>query len=136
VKAPTGTASFPEDDAAALFAAANSERKLGNVAGALSSYEELERRFPNTAEARLSHVLVARLLLRRGDFSGGLAHFDAYLAVDRNGALVEEALQGRAQALRALGRATEERQALRELIERFPNSIQARAAKERLATPP
>jgi tetratricopeptide (TPR) repeat protein len=135
-RAPAGTASFPGDDAPSLFAAANAERKLGDVAGALRSYADLERRFPNTAEARLSHVLVARLLLRRGDFAGSLAHFDSYLAVDRNGTLVEEVLQGRAQALRALGRTTEERQALRELLERFPNSIQARAAKERLAPPP
>ncbi len=123
-------------DAATLFARANSERKAGDVARAVASYGELQRLYPSAPEALLSHVLTARLALRSGDFSGALAHFDRYLAAARNGALVEEALQGRAQALRALGRPEAERRTLEELVERFPKSIQARAARSRLASPP
>jgi TolA-binding protein len=126
----------PGGEAAALFARANAERKTGNVTRALTSYVELQRRHPSTPEARLSHVLAARLLLRRGDFSGALQHFESYLALGHNGALTEEALQGRADALGALGRRAEARRALSELVRRFPNSIQARVARERLASRP
>jgi hypothetical protein len=48
------------------------------------------------------------------------------------GALAEEALHGKAQALRSLGRASEENETWQLLLERFPKSIHAKTARERL----
>ena len=124
------------EDAQTLFSRANAERKSGDLPRALASYEALRQAYPASPEARLSVVLSARLELRSGDAARSLSHFERYLALEPNGALAEEALQGKAQALRLLGRAAEERQAWRLLLERFPKSVQAQTARTRLTQEP
>lgn len=133
-QSPASRASAPagSDDARALFSRANAERRAGKVADALVTYAELRRRFPASSEALLSRVLCGRLLLARAEADAAAAEFAAYLAQSPKGTLAEEALHGRAQALRALGRTSEEREAWRVLLERFPKSIHARTARERL----
>ena len=120
-------------DARELFSRANGERKAGKVDEALLSYAELRRSFPGSQEATLSHVLSGRLLFGRGDTSRAAAEFAAYLARNPNGTLAEEALHGKAEALRALGRNEEERRTWERLLERFPGSIHAATARERLS---
>ncbi|HEX6277115.1 MAG TPA: tetratricopeptide repeat protein [Polyangiaceae bacterium] len=116
-----------------LFSRANAERKAGKVDEALLSYAELRRAFPRSPEATLSHVLSGRLLFGRGDASRAAAEFGAYLARNPKGTLAEEALHGQAEAFRALGRSAEERGAWERLLERFPGSIHAATARERLS---
>jgi TolA-binding protein len=134
MRSPAATASIPSEssDARALFSRANSERKAGRVAEALVTYAELRRRFPTSSEALLSRVLCGRLLLARGDDRAAAAEFAAYLAASPNGTLAEEALHGRAQALHSLGRTSDEHEMWRVLLERFPKSIHAKTARERL----
>jgi TolA-binding protein len=127
------TSARPElGDARALFSRANAERRAGNVADALVTYAELRQRYPASPEALLSRVLCGRLLLARGDAENAAAEFAAYLAQSPSGALAEEALHGKAQALRSLGRASEENETWQLLLERFPKSIHAKTARERL----
>jgi TolA-binding protein len=127
------TSTRPESrDARALFSRANAERKADNVADALVTYAELRQRYPASPEALLSRVLCGRLLLARGEAENAAAEFAAYLAQSPSGALAEEALHGKAQALRSLGRASEENETWRLLLERFPKSIHAKTARERL----
>jgi TolA-binding protein len=120
-------------DARALFSRANAERKAGRLDDALGSYAELRRSFPGSPEAALSHVLSGRLSFARGDAERAAAEFGAYLARNPNGTLAEEALHGKAEALRALGRSAEERRTWELLLKRFPSSIHAATARERLS---
>jgi TolA-binding protein len=117
--------------AAALYRAANDARRGGNPALAIGSYQRLQQQYPGSAEARASRVSLGGSLLKSGSAAAALAQFDAYLA-SGGGQLTAEALFGRAQALRALGRSAEEVQNLRLLVGSYPDSAYATHAKRRL----
>jgi TolA-binding protein len=95
-------------------------------------YAELQRRFPSSAEAKLSHVSMGKLLLSVGKFADAERKFSDYLAAG-GGPLSEEAWVGEAQSFRGQGRAADERRAWRELLQRFPSSVYAQRARQQLA---
>lgn len=125
---------FPVEEAtpAALFSAANAARRAGRQDRAIALYLELQRTHPSSAEASLSHVSLGRLLVVRRELRGAVAQFSTYLR--SGGPLEEEALLGKAQALAALGQREDARAAWRTLLERYPRSIYAAEARERLGT--
>jgi len=118
--------------AAELFREANQARRAGDDRGAMGLYRALEQRYPNSAEARLSHATLGRLMLDRGDAELALEDFDRYLS-EGGTALGEEALVGRALALGKLGARGAEASAWKEVLRRFPKSIHARLARTRLS---
>jgi TolA-binding protein len=122
----------PPSSAAALFSEAGDARERGSYDEAIRLYGDLSRRFPQSAEALNAHAILARLLLDRGDATGALAHFDAYLASGR-GSLREEALVGRALALERLGRTRDEAAAWDALLDAYPQSVHAARARARMA---
>jgi hypothetical protein len=61
-----------------------------------------------------------------------LSAFDSYLA--RGGALTQEALFGRARALRTLNRPAEERAAIDRFLAAYPTAPQSRVLRARLAS--
>jgi hypothetical protein len=115
----------------ALFERANSARRAGRMLEASALYRELGTRFAASHEARVAVVLLARLQLDGGESEAALDGFEAYLA-SGHGALREQAMVGRAQALRRLGRAADERAAVGELLRAYPDAPYARLARERL----
>lgn len=117
--------------AAKLFAEANLARRAGHVGRASGLYHLLQEQYPGSPEAELSRVTLATLLLNAGDASGALAGFERYLAGPSH-ALEAEALVGRARALQRLGSRQLETAAWREVQRRFPGSVYARQATERL----
>ena len=117
--------------AAALFASANEARRAGRTREALRLYRDLERRHPESPEAKLSHAIVGRMLIDE-DPKAALGEFDRYLG-EGKGTLSEEALVGRALSLQKLGRQAEERAAWEALLRTYPNSIHAARARARLA---
>jgi len=119
--------------AAEAFARANALRRAGQGPAAVAGYWQLQRDHPRSAEALLSHVLLGRLLLQQGSAVAAGDQFARYLRAAPSGSLAEEALFGRASALRASGRTGEERHTLQQLVTRFPGSVSARAARTRLA---
>lgn len=130
----TGAAS--EDvTAASLFTDANSLRSKGDSLGARKLYQQLQTRFGNSTEAKVSLVSLGRIELGSAP-ARALRHFDAYLAQSQHTTLAEEALFGRANALQRLGRAEQERATWRQLVERFPASVYAERARARLAAAP
>ncbi len=134
VARPAGSVAEPaqRESAEALFAEANKARRRGDLAQAGMLYRDLQQKFPGSQEAGLSQVTLSMLLLDRGDAAGALAGFDKYLARPRR-PLEAEALVGRARALRALGSSSAEVVAWREVQRRYPSSVYARQAEDRLS---
>lgn len=128
---PTAPAATPESTAAILFRDANRARRDGQTSRAIALYTELEQRFPGSEEARLSYVSLGKLLLASGRAAEADRKFAAYLAGGGR-ALAEEALVGRAQSLRQLGRTGEERRIWQTLLREFPSSVYAAQARRRL----
>jgi TolA-binding protein len=124
-------APVPQTTPASLFRDAGAARRAGDFTRARALYAELASRFPDSTEARVSRVSLGKLLLSAGNAREAEAVFAQYL---RSGAsdLREEALVGRADALSALGRSAEERRARLELVRRYPESVYANRARERI----
>jgi TolA-binding protein len=118
--------------ASQMFSLANELRKAGRTSEAVAAYRRLQSEYPGATEASVSHVLMGRILMRHEGPASAHQEFARYLARHPRGNLAEEALSGSAATLRALGRGAEERQALETLLSRFPSSIYAGAARERL----
>ncbi len=133
VPPPVHRAAPPVDRAAALFEEANAARRQGSYARAIDLQRELVSRFPRSREAHVAHETLGRLLLDRGDPSGAVASFDAYLA-GGSGELGEEAMVGRATALERLGRPAQAADAWRALLAAYPETAYATHAKSRLGS--
>jgi TolA-binding protein len=123
--------SVAAESASQLFAKANKERRSGDTAAATELYRRLQGSFPGSAESRLSHVSLGRLLLDTGSAAAALQQFDRYLSA-AGGELRLEALYGRASALSTLGRPSEEQRAWQQLLKEFPGSVYAERARKRL----
>ena len=117
--------------AAQLFSDANQARRASNPARATELYRLLQRKFPRSQEAQLSLVTLGSLQLNGGNAGGALATFNRYLSHGGR-SLEAEALYGKAQALRRLGRTSEERGVWERLLARYPGSGYAPQARERL----
>jgi TolA-binding protein len=115
-----------------MFSEANRLRKSGRLGDAERAYRRLQQTHPQSDQASVSRVLLGRLLLGRGQLQAAHREFSRYLAAHARGSLAEEALQGSAMALRALGRQNDERAVWQTLLNRFPGSIYASRARERL----
>lgn len=115
--------------APSLFARANKARHAGRSGEALKLYAQLDAKYPDSAEARLSKSIVARLLLDQGQAKTALERYDEVL---RTNPANVEALMGRAGALRRLGQRGAEVRTLRQVVQVQPNSPHAEAARARL----
>ncbi len=115
-----------------LMTLARTRKASGNWKGAVSSYTELFRLYPDSDEARTSRVSVGQIYLHHlNNPEAALTSFDAYL--HRQGPLTQEALYGRARALRVLGDRLHETEALRSLLDAYPTGVYAEAIRNRLS---
>jgi TolA-binding protein len=121
---------------APLFARANAARRARDVARAIDDYRDLQRLFPTSPEAKLAHVSLGHVYLAERNPEAALGSFRTYLTGQPQEPLREEALYGAATALWQLGRFAEEQATLRELVERYPHSVYALKARERLGREP
>ncbi len=121
----------PKPTPSALLDAESDARRRGDYDRVLALHAELIASHPSSHEAQTSRVTVARMLLDRGDLTGALAGFDAYLA-NGSGELGEDAMAGRATALDRLGRKEDARAAWKALVERYPQSTYAEHARTRM----
>jgi TolA-binding protein len=132
-EAPKSSATPRVPTAAELFASATRARHDKKDDEAIRLYRDLQRRYPDSREAKASRVVLGQLLLDRTDPNQALGEFDRYLDGGAKGTVTEEALVGRATALQKLGKKSEERAAWQELLVKFPNSVHAARAKQRIA---
>jgi TolA-binding protein len=119
--------------ATSILQQATEARQRGERARAAELYRRLQRQFPASAEAVLSAIPLGGLLLGDGLPRAALVQFDDYLAKAHGGALIPEALYGRARALARLGDRVEERQTWTRLCADFPESAYAPLGRHRLA---
>lgn len=107
-------------------------RLEGRHQEAAATYRELQQRHPASTEARAALVSLGQLQLSHLSApAAALRSFDAYLA-RQGGSLDREALHGRISALRALGRSSDERQAIEGYLRRFPSGVRANSLRLRL----
>jgi tetratricopeptide (TPR) repeat protein len=133
VDQPAGAPRTPraQPSAALLFEQASRLRDRNRVDEAIAVFRKLQRLFSNTRESRISFAVTGRLLLDRGRPAEALAQFDQHLA--RRGEASQEALAGRATALRELGRSSAERETWQKLLVSYPGTVYASQAKARLS---
>ena len=107
-------------------------RAHARFAEAAQVYRKLEALHPGSPEARAALVSLGDLQLSRlHDATGALRSFDSYLASgDRT--LEQEAEYGRIRALRTLGRAVQERDAIEHLLLGYPSGVHAEPMRARL----
>jgi TolA-binding protein len=129
--APSTRAAAAEK-ASALFGRANAKRLAGDEAGSLALYRELGEKFPGTPEAFMAEMSLGKMLLAKGDAAGALVHFRRYAS--SGGPLAVEAMWGQADALRRLGKTSDERRVLEKLLDSYPDSAYATAARKRLGS--
>ncbi|MCP4677804.1 MAG: tetratricopeptide repeat protein [Deltaproteobacteria bacterium] len=130
----TRESSARESSAQALLSKAQSLRAERDWVGAARIYRKLIKKFPGSDETRASLVSFGEIQLKKlGKPSSALKQFNRYLSTAGNGPLAQEALFGKARALRKLDRTSEEKTTLESFLARFPSAIQAREARERLA---
>ena len=119
------------DGAESLFRRANIARRHGQLGQAIALYTNLQAHYSDTTEAKLSHISLAKLLLASGRAAEADTQFAQYLA--QGGPLDLEALVGRAESQRQLGHVADERTIWRQVLDRFPSSVHAMRARQRLA---
>ncbi|HWA72601.1 MAG TPA: tetratricopeptide repeat protein [Polyangiaceae bacterium] len=118
--------------AAALLDEARQKLVHGDARGARESYQRLRASYPASGEATTVLVTLGKLELDLGEPKRAFAAFDTYLK--RGGPLAPEALSGKIRALRALGRAAEERAAIEEYLSRHASGFDTPAFRTRLET--
>lgn len=130
--APEGSASevVHEPSAADLLVAAREKRMRGDLEGQVAAYRELFGKHGTSPEAYAALVPYGEIQLARlGDANAALASFERYLA--GHGPLAVEAAYGRVRALRALGRAAEERAAIEAFVTTYPDFAATPSLRER-----
>jgi TolA-binding protein len=119
--------------AAELLHQARDAKTDGRGPEAIALYRQLQKEFPASSEALVAAVPLGRLLLDRASPQPALAQFDRYLGGAAGGALVPEALYGRAQAQSRLGDRAAERTSWRRLLADYPDSPYSALARRRLS---
>ena len=131
VASKTGQA-LDASSASELFASAAGARRRGKAQEAMLLYDALQSRFPGSAEANAADMALGMLRLQRGSARSALEHFTRYLSRNPRAELVPDALWGKAQALSSLGQRAEARRSYATLVERYPDSTYAAAARAKL----
>lgn len=115
--------------AADLLATARERRSHGDTPGAVAAYKELFSLHANAPEAHAALVPYGEIQLTTSDPHAALGSFERYLT--RGGPLSEEASFGKVRALRALGRADEERTSIDAFLRTYPDSTLAPSLRSR-----
>jgi TolA-binding protein len=131
VAAQTVVTASNAESAQSLFRRAKRLRPVDWPAAA-ELYAELIRRHPNSNEAGVSEVALGKWSLAQGRSGDALEWFRAHLRRPP-GALTAEALFGEARALESIGSHAAARAPWRQLLERYPASLYAEVARQRLS---
>jgi tetratricopeptide (TPR) repeat protein len=115
-----------------LFADAKQARAAGDKTKAIAISRLLEETFPSSPEGITTHLSLGVLYLEQGQPALALQEYKIYRHIGSS-LVMAEALWGEQQALQQLGRTSEERAVLEELLSNYPHSVYVAAAEQRLA---
>ncbi|HEU4583463.1 MAG TPA: tetratricopeptide repeat protein [Polyangiaceae bacterium] len=118
------------ESASALFRRAN-ELRQNDWAAAAALYERLALRHTESREAGVAEMALGKHALAEGRALSAVQWFEAYQR-RAGGELAAEAIWGEARALQSLGETVRARELWTRLIERYPASAYAAAAREQL----
>ncbi|MEZ4382609.1 MAG: hypothetical protein R3A79_14825 [Nannocystaceae bacterium] len=128
--------SRPSSDPRTLLAEAQALRGAGDYRGAARAYRRLIREHGDTSLARTAQVSLGQLYLGPlGAPAKAQRAFDAYLRGAPAGAMAEEALHGKIDALRRQGKDSAADAASAEFLRRFPRSSYAAGIRRQLGAP-
>ncbi len=127
--APEPLGEPPRSRAAALFSDANEARRAGREQDAVALYRQLLLSYPSARESPPSRLALAKLLRAKSP-GAALAQFESLAQASTP--FRAEALWGIANTAQALGQRAKEEQALLDLVQEFPTSPYASAARARL----
>lgn len=116
-------------DVESTFVQANRLRRQNQFEPAIRAYRSIVDGFPATPQAQLSRMALAKLL-SPADPNQALAYYES--VISHGGHLRAEALWGKAEVARRLGRGNVERDALSALARDFPQTPYAEVARKRL----
>jgi len=115
-----------------LLAQARAYKKENNWEKALTAYAKIGRYYSHTAEGAASFVVMGNIKLeRQGRAASALKNFNKYIALGKT-TLLQEALFGKAKALRQVGRNYEELETLRRFATKFSGSVHIKNVKKRI----
>jgi TolA-binding protein len=97
------------------------------MADAAALYRRLVKAYPRSPSAGPACVALGQVELARGRARAALEAFERY----PGGPLAEEAAYGRIEALRALGRTSDERAATERFLAKYPGSSYAAKLRRR-----
>ena len=120
------------DDKAAVFALAVTEDEAGNKGVARELYEEYARKWPSDAKASDAGYRAGQLLFEQKRFRESLLAYGKVAEDFPKSARAPDAMLGAADAMAKLDMKAEAKAVLEQLLERYPRSDAAVAAKERL----
>ncbi len=114
------------------YEAALSQLKSGKHREALAAFEAFLVRYAASSFAPGAHFWAGNAALQAKEVAAASSHFNAVLGKWPNDAVAPDAMLGLANSQQAMGDAKTSQRTLQSLIERYPNSNAAQAAKQRL----
>ncbi|MBR0566738.1 tol-pal system protein YbgF [Azoarcus sp. L1K30] len=129
----TPAATADPAEAAAEYEAALNLLKDGKARESLTAFDAYLSRFPDSTSAPGAHFWAGNAALQSKEVAAAVNHFNAVLGKWPNDIVAPDAMLGLANSQQAMGDAKTSQRTLQSLIERYPTSNAAQAAKQRLA---
>jgi TolA-binding protein len=114
---------------------ADTARLAGDAAAALTVLHALERRFPDTSQARQARFLIGRVLLQTGNAAGAVSAFERYLQANPSGTYSTEAMGRLVELYNQRGDSARARDMARRYLARAPHGPYQRLARSLISEP-
>ncbi|PKO50144.1 MAG: tol-pal system protein YbgF [Betaproteobacteria bacterium HGW-Betaproteobacteria-21] len=128
------TSTDPAAETAAYEAALNL-LKDGKAREALTAFESFITQYPDSGSTPGAYFWAGNAALQAKEVASAGRHFNTVLGKWPNDVVAPDAMLGLANSQQAMGDARTAQRTLQSLIERYPTSNAAQAAKQRLAKP-
>ncbi len=106
----------------------------GNYDGSRKKFEAFLKQYPNTELSGNAQFWIGETYFQKKDFERAILEYEKAITKYPEGSKIPAALFKQALAFLELGDKTNARNLLRRIIDRFPNSEQAEAAKKKLGS--
>lgn len=136
---PAASAGVPAADPAgesAAYEAALNQLKDGKYKDAQASFDRFIKQYPRSNQLPGAHFWAGNAALQAKEVAAASNYFNAVLTNWPRDPVAPDAMLGLANSQQALGDTRQSQDTLKKLVERFPDSAAAKAARQRLAAKP